>query len=104
MWFAETAGSLQLAEPLDDEFLGVEMHRLTWTNLSHPGGAQHGHCGVEAEEVDPPSARPTALDTIKESAMTGFFQQAVPEKVAMEVRNEALTHPRDRPRFNVVPQ
>ena len=92
----ETTRSLQLTEPPHDEFLRVEMHGLTWTNLSYPSGMQHGRCGVEAEEVQSPSVWPTALDTIKEGAMT-VFQQALPEEVAMTIRDEPLTRQRDRP-------
>ena len=100
----ETTRSLQLAEPKHDEFLGVEMHRLTWANLSYSSGMQHGHCGwIEAEEVEPPSIWPTTLDPIEEGAMT-VVQQALPEEVAMAVRDEALTRQRDRPRFNVAPE
>ena len=99
----ETTRSLQLTEPTDDEFLGVEMHRLTWANLSYSSGMQHGHCGVEAEEVEPPSVWPITLDPIKEGAMT-VVQQALPEEVAMTVRDEALTRQRDRPQFNVAPE
>ena len=58
---------------------------------------------VEAEEVEPPSIWPTALDPIKEGAMT-VVQQALPEEVAMTIRDEALTRQRDRPRFDVAPE
>ena len=51
---------------------------------------------VETEEVQSPSVWPTALDTIKEGAMT-VFQQALPEVVAMTIRDETLTRQRDRP-------
>ena len=94
--FVETARSLQLTKPTHDEFLRVEMDRLTWTNLSYPGGAQHGRCGVEAKEVEPPSVWPTALDTIKEGAMT-VFQQALPEEEAMTICDKPLSRQRDRP-------
>ena len=96
----ETARSLQLAEPTHDEFLRVEMHGLTWTNLSNPGGAQHGRCGVEAEEMQFPSIRATALDTIKEGAMA-VVQQMLSEKVTMTIRDEPLTRQRDRHRLDV---
>ena len=100
----ETTRSLQLAEPTDDEFLGVEMHRLTWTNLSYSSGMQHGYCGwVEAEEVEPPAIRSIAFDPIEKRAMT-VVQQALPEEVAMTIRDEALTRQRDRPRFDVAPE
>ena len=100
----ETTRSLQLTEPTDDEFLGVEMHRLTWANLSYSSGMQHGYCGwVEAEEMESPSIWPTTLDPIKEGAMT-VIQQMLSEEVAMTIRDEALTRQRDRPRFDVAPE
>ena len=93
-----------MTEPTDDEFLGVEMHRLTWANLSYSSGMQHGYCGwVEAEEVEPPSIRPITLDPIEEGAMT-VIQQALPEEVAMTVCDEALTRQRDRSRLDVAPE
>jgi hypothetical protein len=61
-----------LAESHHDEFLGIEMHRLTWANRSYSSGMQHGHYGVEAEEMQSPSVWPTTLDPIKEGAMTVF--------------------------------
>jgi hypothetical protein len=100
----ETTGSLQLAESHHDEFLRIEIRGITWTNLSHPGGVQHG-CGgwIETEEMQSPSIWPTALDTIKEGAMT-VFQQALPEVMAMAVRDEAFARQRDRHRLNVAPE
>ena len=59
--------------------------------------------GVEAEEVEPPAIRPTTFDPIKEGAMT-VVQQALPEEVAMTIRDEALTRQRDRPRLDVAPE
>ena len=53
--------------------------------------------------MEPPSIRSTALDPIEEGAMT-VVQQALPEEVAMTVRDEALTRQRDRPRFDVAPE
>ena len=50
-----------------------------------------------------PSIWPTTLDPIKEGAMT-VIQQALPEEVAMTIRDEALTRQRDRPRFDVAPE
>ena len=80
------------------------MHRLTWDNLSHSSGTQHGYCGwVEAEEVEPPAIRSITFGPIEEGAMT-VVQQALPEEVAMTVREEALTRQRDRSRFNVAPE
>jgi hypothetical protein len=92
-----------LAEATDDEFLCVEMHRLTLANLSYASGMQHGHYGVEAEEVDAPAVWPITLNPIKKGAMA-VIQQMLSEEAAMTVRDEALTHQRDRPRFDVAPE
>jgi hypothetical protein len=43
------------------------MHRLTWAKLSYSSGMQHGHYGVEAEEVEPPAIRSITFDQIDEA-------------------------------------
>jgi hypothetical protein len=78
-----------LAEPLDDEFLGIEIHGIAWANLSYSSGMQHVHCGVEAEEVEPQAIWSATLDTIKEGAMA-VLQQMLSEEMTMAVRDEAL--------------
>ncbi len=93
-----------MTEPLDDEFPGVEMRRLTWANLPHPGGAQHGdRRWITAKEMQSPSIWSATLDTIKEGAMD-IILQTLPEKVAMTACDKARARQRDRPRFDVVPE
>jgi hypothetical protein len=99
----ETTRSLQLVEATDDEFLRVEIHRLTWANLSYTSGMQHGFCGVEAEEVVSPAIWTTTLYTIKEGAMT-VVQQMLSEEKAMTICDEALARQRDRPRLDTTPE
>jgi hypothetical protein len=89
-----------LAEPLDDEFLGIEIHGIAWANLSYSSGTQHVHCGVEAEEVEPPAIWSATLDTIKEGTVT-IIQQVLSEKMTMTIRDEPITRQRGRPQLNV---
>ena len=96
--------SLQITEPPDDEFLGIEIRGITWATHFHPGGAQQDDGRwIEAEEMQSPSIRTTTLDPIKEGAMA-VIQQTLPEQAAMTIRDEALPHQRDRLRFDVAPK
>jgi hypothetical protein len=103
MWLAETTRLLQLAESHHDEFLRVEFHGIAGATLSYSSGMQHGHYGVEAEEVEPPSVWTTTLNPIEEGTMT-VIQQTLPEEVTMTIGDAALTGQRDRPRFDVAPE
>ena len=49
--------------------------------------------------MDAPAVWPITLNPIKKGAMA-VIQQMLSEEAAMTVRDEALTHQRDRPRFD----
>jgi hypothetical protein len=80
-----------LAEPVHDEFLGVEPHRLAWTTLSQAGVIQHGDSlWIEAEEVEPPAVRPITFQAIKESA-AAIVQQTLTKVLAIATQDQVLT-------------
>jgi hypothetical protein len=80
-----------LAEPVQDELLGIECCRIARTAYSYPDVVQYaGGCRIEAEKVKSPSIWSTALDPVEEGAMT-LFQQSISVVLTMATHDQGLT-------------
>ena len=86
----ETPSTLQLAEPVHDELLGIECHGIARATLPHTDVVQYADgLRIEAEEVQPPSIWSTALDPVEEGAMA-LFQQSILEVLTMAFHDEVF--------------
>ena len=76
---------------MHDELLGIECHRITWATLSNRNVAQQlDGRWIEAEEMQPSSIWPTALDPVEKRSVTGL-QQVTSGALTMAASDQRLT-------------
>ena len=66
--FYSKSRTLQAADVLRDELLGIEIERVSWAALAEVGQYGHGRL-VGDEDMQPPAAIGTRLQMVQEAAV-----------------------------------